>query len=227
MASAVSKMHRNRVAGKCVHGNHVIIFRRLRLHRKPRVAMRDLNLCPRFPQVSKYILRNDLNARINLIKTKHVSRLAVGRQRSGSQANIGHTARPALAAVVQRQPHSRIARVISSGQPPQLVTGHELCPVLDRPMNQRAIPSRVFGLFIGNAQRPVKTSHLHNCVFSIGALLKHNHNQQPDRGRGPEKAPGPVLPPHQRRRQRGGIHQAPRHFIASAKHQRRQHAYKH
>ena len=100
------QMHRDRVTGKSIHGNHVIVFRRLRFHGQPRVSVHDLNLCPRFAQVCKYVFGNDLYVRINLIKPKHISRLSIRRQRSGSQPNIGHATRAALAAVVQRQADS-------------------------------------------------------------------------------------------------------------------------
>src|SRR5579859_6869863 len=97
------EMNGNRIAGKCVHGNYVIILRRLRFHGKPGISMRNLYLGSRFTQVCEHVLRDDLHARVNLIKPEHVSRLSVSRQGPGSQADVGHTAWSALATVVQRQ----------------------------------------------------------------------------------------------------------------------------
>src|SRR4029077_13383781 len=100
------QVDRNRVTGKCVDGDHVIIFWRLRLHGEPRIAVTNLNLRLRLPQVSKHVPGNDLDARVNFVKEENVPRLSVSRQRAGSQADVGDPARSSLAAIVQGQSHA-------------------------------------------------------------------------------------------------------------------------
>src|ERR1043166_1574898 len=106
------QMDRDCVAGKCIHRDYVIILRRLRLEREPRIAVRNLYLRLGLPQVREDVPGHDLDARINFVEAENVSRLSVGRQCSGSQTDVGNPARSTLAAIVQGQANSRIARIV-------------------------------------------------------------------------------------------------------------------
>src|SRR5579859_695335 len=100
------QVDRDRVAGKCVHRDHVIVLGWFRLHGEPGIAVCDLNLRLRLAQVSEHVFGDDLNAWVNFVKAENVSRLSVSRQRAGPQADVGDPARSSLATIVQGQSHA-------------------------------------------------------------------------------------------------------------------------
>ena len=81
------QMHRNRVARKGVHSQHVEILRRFAFERQPRIARRDLDARRRIAQKRELASGDGDHLRIDFVEMKFVARLAIGAESARAQAD--------------------------------------------------------------------------------------------------------------------------------------------
>src|SRR6266481_3562305 len=105
----------NCITSECVYGDHVIILRWLLRHGEACVSHDDLNLGLGFTGIAEQTAGNPLDLRVDIIKTKNVTRAAIDGNGAGAEPNHADTTRPSGAAIVECESNARIMAVVGSG----------------------------------------------------------------------------------------------------------------
>src|ERR1700693_1429635 len=86
-AFAREQMNRDSVAGEGVHGDHIVILRRLPLHRQPRIAHQYLMIALAIVEESEPTGRDLKIERVDLIDAKEIARPAIAERHACAQSD--------------------------------------------------------------------------------------------------------------------------------------------
>ncbi len=167
------QMHRNGIAGKCIHHDQVVALRRLALHRQARIAQHQINLRLTALKEAEMALCNLDHIRIDIVKAHHIALSPVNRERAGTQAD--HPNAPVR--VLQRFNCPTDARVdaVVSGRLVQTVGRLVLFAMDDHAMYQTA--HHRFGIVavhFPHAQAAIEIALHHQHVLRHVSLMRIN-----------------------------------------------------
>ena len=88
-----NQMHRNRIAGKGIDGQHIKALRRFGFQVQARIAQRNLDLRFSILEIAEIAMRDSDDIRIDIVEPVDIAFIAIGGDGAGAETNDADLAR--------------------------------------------------------------------------------------------------------------------------------------
>ena len=224
------QMHRDGVARKCVHRQHVEVLGRLSFQREPRVPQRHVQAGLADLQKSELRFGQLQHQRIDFVEPEIVARAAISGQRARPQPDHAHAHPAAFLILPYGAAHAGVRSVVSGGPSLQLWV-QVLLAVRDRSVHQGAdrfvaIVGSVVHDFQAAIEVPYHQARIAAALVDDESRIGRHSQSQKRAGQRNGPLPGAsqaalrIRAQHRQHHTRAG-RQTHRQFVESGKHARR------